>query len=88
MGAPTKTAVDVYVSGEWNAVCYLCGCKKKASDLKKHWQGYYVCEKHWEPRHPQDFVRGIEDIQSPPWSQPRPEYIFIENPGPDEPFPT
>lgn len=61
---------DFWASGDWNSVCYECGRKRKASQLKKHWQGYYVCPEHWEPRQPQDFVRGIQDVQTVPWSQP------------------
>lgn len=60
---------DYHESGDWNAACYECGRKRKASDLIKHWQGYYVCPEHWEPRHPQDFVRAVPDIQAPPWTQ-------------------
>ncbi len=29
----------------------------------------------WEPRNAQDFVRGMRDKQSPPWSRPRPDAI-------------
>lgn len=29
-----------------------------------------VCEADWEPRHPQDFVKGVPDDQAPPWSRP------------------
>jgi hypothetical protein len=56
--------------GDYNAACFECGRKRKASTLKRHWKGYYVCPEHWEPRQPQDFVRGIPDIQTPPWVQP------------------
>ncbi len=62
--------------GDWNAVCYQCGFKRKASELIRHWQGYYVCPEHWEPRQPQDYVRGTEDIQTPPWTQPLPQPAF------------
>jgi hypothetical protein len=62
--------------GDWNAVCFECGRKRKASMLKKHWQGYYVCPEHWEPRHPQDFVRSMPDNQTPPWTQPMPADTF------------
>ena len=46
--------------------------------MKRHWQGYYVCPEHWEVRQPQDFVRGIQDIQTPPWTQPMPADVFIQ----------
>jgi len=61
---------DFWQSGEWNAVCYECGRKRKATSLKKNWQGYYVCREHWEPRQPQDFVRSVPDVITPPWAQP------------------
>ena len=63
---------DYYKPGDWNSVCYECGMKFKASSLKRHWQGYYVCPEHWEPRQPQDFVRAQADTQTPPWAQPQP----------------
>jgi hypothetical protein len=62
--------------GDWNATCYECGRKKKASYLRKHWQGYYVCPEHWEPRQPQDFVRSVPDNMTVPWAQPQ-EDVFI-----------
>lgn len=68
---------DRFVLGDWNAVCFECGRKFKASQLKRHWQGYYVCPAHWEPRHPQDFTRGVQDIQTPSWTQPMPADRFV-----------
>lgn len=62
---------DYYDSGNWNAICSMCGAKFKASELRKHWQGQYRCPSCWEPRHPQDFVRPVADLQTPPWTQPR-----------------
>ena len=63
--------------GNWNAVCYECGRKRKASTLMRNWQGYYVCPEHWEPRQPQDFVRSVPDVQTPPWAQPMPADVFL-----------
>lgn len=59
-----------YEDGNWNAACFECGRKRKASELIRHWQGYYVCAEHHEPRHPQDFVRGAPVEQAVSWSQP------------------
>ena len=70
MTYPGRGRADFLELGDWNAVCYECGRKRKASTLMRHWQGYYVCPEHWEPRQPQDFVRGIPDVQTPPWTQP------------------
>ena len=61
---------DTYIKNDWNVLCAECGRKKKASYLVKNWQGYYVCPEHNEPRHPQDFVRGITEKATPPWTRP------------------
>lgn len=62
--------------GDFNAVCYQCGWKRKASQMEKNWQGYYVCPEHNEPRQTQDFVRAIPDNQTVPWAQPMPATIY------------
>ena len=67
---------DYLALGDWNVQCYQCGRKRKASTLLRHWQGYYVCPQHWEMRQPQDFVRSVPDVQTPPWAQPIPDYEF------------
>lgn len=77
---------DFLKLGDWNAQCYMCGRKFKASTMKRHWQGYYVCKDDWEPRHPQDFVRGTKDIQTPPWTQPMPAPLWVEGAEPTEPI--
>lgn len=64
--------------GQWNAVCFECGRKRKSAELKKHWKGYWVCPEHWETRQPQDFVRGVPDQQAPPWTQPMPADTFSQ----------
>jgi hypothetical protein len=35
-----------------------------------------VCDEDWETRHPQDFVRGVADVQAPPWTRPESD-VFI-----------
>lgn len=67
---------DYLALGDWNAMCWECGRKFKASTLIRNWQGYYVCPPHWEARQPQDFVRAVPDIQTPPWTQPMPAEQF------------
>lgn len=56
--------------GAWNAICDRCGFKFKNFDLKKEWNGLYTCKDCWEPRHESDFVRGIPDDPSVPWTRP------------------
>lgn len=48
----------MYKSGEWLAVCDVCQFEYYASQLKRRWDGYMVCEKDWEPRHPLDFIKA------------------------------
>lgn len=67
---------DYLALGDWNVMCYQCGRKRKASTMKKHWQGYYVCHEHWEPRQPQDFVRNTVDNMTVPWAQPMPNPVY------------
>lgn len=67
---------DFLKLGDYNAQCFECGRKFKFSMLKQHWKGYYVCPDHWEPRQPQDFVRGSVDNQSVPYAQPQPAPIW------------
>lgn len=61
---------DYYQGGNWNSICDACGKKFKFSDLKKRWDGIWVCHQDWEIRHPQDFLKGIKDNQSVPVSRP------------------
>ena len=68
---------DYYKRGDWNAICDRCGAKYKASQLKMEWDNLWVCRECWEVRHPQDFVKGVEDDQTVPISRPRGEDMFI-----------
>jgi hypothetical protein len=63
--------------GDWNAICDVCGFKFKASTMLKRWDGLMVCKQDYEVRHPQDFIRGIKDDPSVPWSRPETD-LFIE----------
>lgn len=58
------------VVGDYKAVCDRCGWDYLASDLREEWTGLMVCRSCWEIRHPQDFVRGVEDDPSVPWTRP------------------
>jgi hypothetical protein len=65
--------------GTWNATCDACGRKFKASRLRKRWDGFMVCEREWEPRHPQDFVRArpSPDPAPLPWTRTQPDPSFV-----------
>jgi hypothetical protein len=68
---------DYHKSGEWNALCDRCGFKFKSSELQLEWDGFMVCKPCWEPRQPQDFVRGVPDRQSVPWTRSEPPDTFV-----------
>lgn len=75
---------DEFISGDWNVLCDICHFKFKASELRKRWDGYYVCEDDWEERHPQDRIKSVPDKQNVPWTRPEPTsdtFIDPENGG-------
>lgn len=58
-------------------ICDRCGFERALSSLKEEWTGLKVCKDCWDPRHPQDFVRGVRDDQSVPNPRPEPNDVFI-----------
>lgn len=67
---------DYYKPGSWNVACWRCGRKRKGDEMRRQWQGFWVCPEHWEPRHPQDFVKGVPDNPAPPYSQPE-SWVYV-----------
>lgn len=66
--------------GTWKVICDRCGFKFQSDELEKEWQGLMTCSGCWEPRHPQDFVRGVADNTAPPWTRTEPEDVFVDVP--------
>ena len=66
-----------YLRGSWNAICDLCGRQYKAGELQRNWKGQMVCSYDYEPRHPQDFVRGVKESSGLPWSRPEGPDTFL-----------
>lgn len=65
------------VIGDWNTVCDLSGFKCKASETVLRWDGLRVLRRFSEERHPQDFVRGVRDNPSVPWTRPEQADTFL-----------
>lgn len=63
--------------GDYNSICDVCGRKFKFSRLRQKWDNTWACEQDWEPRQPQDYLRGIPDNMSVPLSRPDPPNQFI-----------
>lgn len=57
---------DNYIPGDYYTTCDRTGFKIRASKAKREWTGALVREESWEPRHPQDFVRGLKDDMAAP----------------------
>ena len=72
---------DYYAHGEWNFYCDLCGAKQKSSQGVKTWDGFWVCRGHKEARNPQDFVRGVKDNQTTPWSRDTNTVTYVTSGG-------
>ena len=65
--------------GAYNAICDVCGRKFKFSRLRQKWDNTWACEQDWEPRQPQDYLKGIKDNMSVPLSRPDPPTLFIQD---------
>jgi hypothetical protein len=53
--------------------------------MKQEWTGLMVCKADWEPRHPQDFARGVKDEIAPEGpSRPGASDVFDEDSINDE----
>lgn len=70
---------DYYKSGTYNGICDRCGKKYKFTQLKLEWDGLYVCDYCWEPRQPQDYVKGVRDNMAVPVSRPQGGNLFIDD---------
>lgn len=63
-----------------NAHCDRCNFEYKLSQLRREWDGLMVCYECWEPRQPQDFVRGVPDQKPIPMARPGAPDIFLTAP--------
>jgi hypothetical protein len=53
------------------------GFPQRAERTRMEWTGLIVDKKVWEPRQPQDLVKGVQDQQSVPDARPLPPPVFI-----------
>lgn len=75
-----------YRPGNWRVICDRCGQEFYASELRLEWTNLRVCRTCFDYRHPQDFVRGVTDKQSPPWTRPEAPDEFVDIRGFDDGF--
>ena len=74
-------AKDWYKPGTWNALCDVCGFKRKSDQLIERWDGMMVCRPSvkqgcFETRHPQELTRPIPDQKALPWTNPEPADVY------------
>jgi len=60
-----------YKMGSFYRVCDLTGFTVRAEREKKMWTNTIRRTQSWEPRQPQDFVKGVRDDQTVPEPRPR-----------------
>jgi hypothetical protein len=60
-----------YKPGSFYRICDRTGFATRAERTQREWQGLIVRKEVFEPRQPQDFVRGVNDIQTVPYPRPR-----------------
>lgn len=66
--------------GDWNVICDLSGFKVKASETTLRWDGLRVITRFCEPRQPQDFIKGVKDNPTVPWTRPETVDQFLSAP--------
>ena len=69
--------INTFKDGKWNCICVVCDRKFKSSDMRKRWDGQMVCKYDLDPRHPQDFIRGVQDNNSIPFTYTEPTDVFL-----------
>ena len=58
-------AGSIWQSNNHWVVCDVCGLEYRVEDMRLRWDGAAVCKEDYEPRHPQEFIKGIRDDTSP-----------------------
>lgn len=69
--------MSTYKPGQWNAICDICGFEFHSGKLNLDWRGLRVCEKDFELRNQQDFIRVRPERITPPWVRPEPPDLFL-----------
>lgn len=66
--------MDNWRSGEWRAICDVCGFEFYASELvsgvSTNQRGLKVCKRDLDKQNPQEFVRSKEESLGVPWARP------------------
>lgn len=66
------------VPGTYHLVCDRTGFRLPNTMIVREWDNYMVWDKVYEPRQPQDYLRGIKDNMTVPIARPMVEPTFLE----------
>lgn len=66
-----------YRPGSFYRVDDRTGFPQRAERTRQEWNGLIVDEARWEPRQPQDLVKGVPDKQSVPDARPLGQNIYV-----------
>ena len=68
-----------YKIGDHYCICDRCGFRRYASEMRKEWNGSFVCLECFDPKHPQ-YVEPTSrhERQKVDISRPEGEPVFIE----------
>jgi hypothetical protein len=66
-----------YIRGSFYRTSDRTGFPVRAEDTRAEWNGLIVENRTWEPRQPQDLVKGVPDIQSVPDARPLGQNIYV-----------
>ena len=73
--------VPYFKPGSWIVECFLCGRMFKGEELRRTWDGKFVCQQDYEAKHPQLSVRGVKDQIRVPFSSPEGPDTYIDQQG-------
>lgn len=59
-----------YIPGDYWMICDVCGFQYRRSQMRKRWDGAWVCPKDYERRHPQDSVKVRKERAGVPVARP------------------
>jgi hypothetical protein len=66
-----------YKPGSFYRICDRTGFATRAEHTSTEWNNLIVRESVYERRHPQDFVKGVQDNQTVPFARPRQPNVFV-----------
>jgi hypothetical protein len=78
----SSTGTSWWKQHDYNALCDVCGIKRKASQLTERWDSLMVCRPSiahgcWETRHPQESIQPARGPAKLPFTRPEPPDVYV-----------